>query len=776
MPIRFQSFRMQIQMRAVTLTGLVLGAALLAGCADTRIRSQADEAMARGDYESALRSYQDGLQRYPDSTPLRSGWLRSRQEVLGNLLAEHQKRRDANDLEGARAALTRAISLDPESPRLRALQGELAVLERQGSALALAQEQVQAQRPDLAMHSITQALKDNPRHAALLNLRRQIEAGLRAQEQQATREVLSQSKPISLDFRDASLRTVLDLVSRHSGVNYVVDRDVRSELRVTLLLQDSGVEEALDLLLSTNQLAKKVVDARTIVIYPNTPEKAKEYQEQVVRVFYLNSGEARSAAAFLRAMLRVSEPFVEERTNMLALRDSAENIRLAERLIGLYDAGEPEVLLELEVLEVNTRRLSELGVKLPDSISLTALPPAGQSGLTLDNIAGLGRSRIALGIGGVLINLKREAGDFSTLANPRIRVKNREKAKVLVGDKVPVISTVTGQTGFVSDSITYLDVGLKLEVEPAIYADDEVGIKVALEVSSLGTAVRTAAGALAYQIGTRNASTWLRLRDGETQLLAGLISRDERTSANRVPGAGDLPVLGRLFSSTVDNAQRTELVLAVTPRVLRNVQKPTASESEVWIGTEARPGLRSPRGAKLAPKTAAAGDTISADTKRLSPAKPLTSTPTAPAAAEPAPFTPMTLRWQGPDKIAKGQTVALELHADQASDLRALPMELGFDATQWAFVSVEEGDLLSQGQTETTLVPNGSPESGAWGLSILRRPANGVDGPGRVLTLKLRALKAGNAAIAVRAARSVSSKADVVPLTALPVHQVTISD
>jgi len=160
--------------------------------------------------------------------------------------------------------------------------------------------------------------------------------------------------------------------------------------------------------------------------------------------------------------------------------------------------------------------------------------------------------------------------------------------------------TVTGQAGFVSDNIAYLDVGLKLEVEPSVYADDEVGIRVALEVSSLGTPVRTAAGALAYQIGTRNASTYLRLRDGETQLLAGLISRDERTSANRLPGLGDLPAVGRLFSSTADNASRTELVLAVTPRILRNVQRPTATEAELWIGTEARPGLRNPRLPKAA--------------------------------------------------------------------------------------------------------------------------------------------------------------------------------
>ncbi|MFD2452207.1 type II secretion system protein GspD [Ideonella paludis] len=136
---------------------------------------------------------------------------------------------------------------------------------------------------------------------------------------------------------------------------------------------------------------------------------------------------------------------------------------------------------------------------------------------------------------------------------------------MLVGDKVPVVTTTTGQGGFVADSVNYLDVGLKLEVEPTIFADDEVAIKVGLEVSSVSREVRSTNGTLAYQIGTRNANTTLRLRDGETQLLAGLISREERISASRLPGLGDLPVAGRLFSSQRDDNTKTELVLAVTP-------------------------------------------------------------------------------------------------------------------------------------------------------------------------------------------------------------------
>src|SRR5687767_10038942 len=145
--------------------------------------------------------------------------------------------------------------------------------------------------------------------------------------------------------------------------------------------------------------------------------------------------------------------------------------------------------------------------------------------------------------------LRQQDASTNVLANPRIRVKNKEKARIHIGDRVPVITTTAAATGgFVSESVSYLDVGLKLEVEPLVHLEDEVGIKVALEVSNIAREVRgVGSSTLVYQIGTRNATTVLRLRDGETQVLAGLINDDDRRTANRVPGIGDWPVIGRLF-------------------------------------------------------------------------------------------------------------------------------------------------------------------------------------------------------------------------------------
>jgi len=182
--------------------------------------------------------------------------------------------------------------------------------------------------------------------------------------------------------------------------------------------------------------------------------------------------------------------------------------------------------------------------------------------------------------------VRKDSGDVSILANPRIRVKNKEKAKVHIGDKVPVITSNVTSTGVVSESVSYLDVGLKVDVEPQVFLEGDVGIKVGLEVSNIVQQVKSASGTLTYQLGSRNANTTLRLKDGETQVLAGLISDEDRTGASKVPLLGDLPLLGRLFSNQRDELNKTEIVLLITPRIIRNIERQELAQTEFFGGTE----------------------------------------------------------------------------------------------------------------------------------------------------------------------------------------------
>jgi general secretion pathway protein D len=716
------------------------------GCAQQQqLRDDAQALLQAGDYERATAKLQEGLVRYPESASLRSGLLYARNEALARLLVEATTARAAGRLDDAAAVLQRARAFDTTGRRVTELLQELDVERRQRSALADAEKLVAAGKLDDATRLLAQALRDNARQPDLLALQRQLELKRRQARQAAGVGRLAESRPISLDFRDANLRQVLELVTRHSGVNFILDKDVPTDIRVTTNLRSIRVQDAIDLLAATHRLATKVIDPQTVLVYPNTPDKQREHQEQVLRVFYLASADAKGAAAFLRSMLRLREPFVDERANMLALRETADTIELAERLIALYDTQEPEVLLELEVIEVRSSRLTDLGIRFPDTIGLTPLPPAGASGLTLGNLRGFGEDRVGVSVAGLLLSLRREVGDFNTLANPRIRTRNREKANVLIGDKVPIVTATTGQGGFVSDSVNYLDVGLKLAIEPTVYADDEVGIRVNLEVSSLGREVRTSSGSLAFQVGTRNTSTALRLRDGETQLLAGLISREERSNSNRLPGLGDLPIAGRLFSSQRDETQRTELVLAITPRIIRNVRKPDASETELWVGTEVATRLR-PWGAQLLPTDGAApaagGTGLGVGSASIASGQ---SGPGTLPAADSMPR--LAARWQGPTSVRLGETFEVLLELDSNAGLRGLPMQLRLPAESVEVLAVEEGDYFRRDGQPTSFTQ--AREASGLQVGILRNQAEPARGRGTVLRLKLRARKAGAAELAV---------------------------
>jgi general secretion pathway protein D len=342
-----------------------------------------------------------------------------------------------------------------------------------------------------------------------------------------------------------------------------------------------------------------------VFIFPNTPQKLREYQELVVKGFYLANADVKQTANMIRTLVKTRDIFIDEKINLLVIKDTPAAIRLAERLIAAQDLAEPEVMLEVEVLEVGSNWLQQLGIRFPDTLAYSLVGAAGVPGqLTLPEWLNRGSELVRLSFTDplFLLSLKQQDGAASVLANPRIRVKNKEKARVHIGDRVPVITTTAAATGgFVSESVSYLDIGLKLEVEPLIYLEDEVGIKVGLEVSNIVKEIRSVGStSLNYQIGTRNAATNLRLRDGETQVLAGLISREERRSADRVPGIGDLPVVGRLFSNTNETRNRTEIVLLITPRLARSLVRPDAGAVEFAAGTEASTGVPRLGGAPIA--------------------------------------------------------------------------------------------------------------------------------------------------------------------------------
>lgn len=733
------------------LLSTLFASTLLAGCSTQYIRDKASRQMQEGQYEQAMTTLQEGVAQHPDSALLRAGLASAQTDVIGRLLAQATAEQVAGQWSAAAGTLERARKLNPNDPRVRDMAAQLQAEELAIKALVKARELAKGGTPaqfTQALQALEEGLQRAPRQPDLLAYKRQLESSLRQGSAYAAQHQLNEMRPISLSFRQAPLSSLLEALRDGTGVNFVVDRDVQTDQRASVYIREAKLEDAIDLVLSAFALSRRIVDGKTVLIYPNTPEKHKEHREQVIRVFHLSNADAKATATMLQNLLRVQAPYVDEKANMLALREPPEIVALAERLIGLHDLGEAEVMLDVEVLEINSSRLTELGINFPNNFSLSLLPLPNQTGITVDtfnnlNLRGGGRginyAQVGLTVGSLLVNLKREVGDFNTLANPRIRTRNRQKATILVGDKVPVITTTAASSGgFVSESVNYLDVGLKLEVEPVVSPDDEVQIKVGLEVSTLAGEVRSPGGSVAYQIGTRNANTMLRLRDGETQVLGGLISRDDRVSSNRVPGLGDLPVAGRLFSSQKDDLKKTELVLAITPRILRSAPSPDIAQAEMWVGTENFTRLRPPPVSGL---RAAASDKSAPGAN--------TGQPAGGQSAAPSDQQGMTLSFDGPAQMKVGEEATITLKVKADAPLTALPLNMKFTPGTLQILGVSEGDFFQQKEAVSSFTHAVNAKEGRLNFGLLGGAGQGVTGEGSVLQVRVKAIAAGEASIAV---------------------------
>lgn len=596
-------------LRRVTLVATALA---LAACAPGRdFVRQGEQLISEGKLEEGLSEIEKGIGLEPDNRQYRILVIRQRDKQIGTLLAKADALRGTdqpNALEDAAVLYRRVIALDGANDRARIGLAAVESLRRQQSRLDEAQTLIAQDRRDDAAQRLRQVLADNPTSARALALKRQLdETAPRAADAALPTLKASLRKPVSLDFRDASLKTVFEALSRSTGINFVFDREVKPDIKVTLSIANLSIDDVIGVLTVTNQLERKTLNDNTVLIYPNTAAKQKDYLDLTVKTFYLANAEAKTVFTMLKTVLKTKDLYADEKLNSLTMRDTAAAIALAGKLIAEQDLAEPEVLLDVEVLEVNRSRLASIGIDPPGTFTLlnlvsnpaTVVTGAGSNTivenntltttqLTLDRLRNI-RSE-AIGIDNPAVNLRAQNGDTNILANPRIRVKNRDKARILIGDRVPVITTTATANVGVSESVTYLDVGLKLDVEPNVFLDNEVGVKVNLEVSNIVREVRSRTGGLTYQIGTRLATTSLRLKDGETQALAGLISDEDRQSAVGVPWLIDLPVLGRLFSSERKDRNKTEIVLLITPRVVRNLNPATPERNEHAGGTEAAVG------------------------------------------------------------------------------------------------------------------------------------------------------------------------------------------
>jgi general secretion pathway protein D len=568
---------------------------LLSACAGSQTFKEGNALLDAGQIDQGLAKLEQAAHEDPHNAEYRIVLLNRKLKLVNAMNSRADTLRLKGQSADATALYEQALVIDPAN--LIARQGLAALAQDQRLQQTMTDAEALLQRGGDA--NLTQAqemlrplLVERPNQRDLQRLKTRLNDAQARLRPASGRLAVAYRKPVTLEFRDVPLRSVFDFLSKISGLNFVFDRDVDPNLRATISVRDTSIEEAIGMLLSANQLEQSITSDRSVTIYPNNPQKQKDYQQLLVRSFFLANSDVKTVAFSLKTLLKAKDIVTDERIGTIIMRDTPEMIRMAERIIAVQDVADPEVMLEVEVLEVKRTRGQELGIRWPDSAGLTLLGSGQYGALNVGDLRRINGSNIGLALGSVTLNANKTDTDSNILANPRIRVRNKDKAKVLIGDRVPVI-TVTTNNGVSADSVNYVDVGLKLDVEPNIYLDDEVAIKINLEVSSVVKEIVSKSGTQAYQIGTRSAATVLRLKDGETQVLAGLISDEDRTTANKVPGVGDLPMLSRLFGSQKDDSTRSEIVLSITPRILRSIRRPELTAAEFNSGTESDIGGRS---------------------------------------------------------------------------------------------------------------------------------------------------------------------------------------
>jgi general secretion pathway protein D len=646
----------------------------LAGCASQMLHRDGMELVRNGQLEEGVRLLSQALQEEPDNVAFRQDWLTARTAVIQRLLADARRQHAQGDGTAAENTLLRIVAIDPANS---AGQNALTALRRaklHDGWLVEARQLAEAGAMARALQLLQAILASDSGHDGARRLLDEIESEqLRAHFQEASmRETYP--LPVHLEFRDANVRMVLEALSRTTGINFIFDKDIPTDLRTTVFLRDAKVDEALDLILRNSQLRLKVLNSKTVQVYPDTPEKRRDYQELVVRAFYLQDASAAQIQTVLKTLLRMKDIVIDERLNLVTVRDTPEAVRLAERLVALHDLAEPEVMLELEVLEVQRDDLLKAGFQWPNQLSVLPLARGGL--LTVDDLRHLNGSSLGVSFTNPSVTLRQDHGVSNLLANPRIRVHNREKASVLIGDKVPVITTTSNATGFVTENVQYLDVGLKLAAEPLIHQSNDVSLRLNLEVSSIAGQVSTPNGTVAYQVGTRNAATFLRLQDGETQVLAGLISDQDRQSASGVPGLSRLPLLGRLFSAPSDSRSKTEIVLSVTPHVVRGAGR-AAQAREFWSGTESTMNTRPLRLSESGPATPPQANSMNASA----------------AVVPPTPATPPQLIWNGPNQVATGEEFTLSVRI-KAANTNVPSMRILYDSSALDVTEVVSGEMV----------------------------------------------------------------------------------
>ncbi|OFW38234.1 MAG: hypothetical protein A3J29_15805, partial [Acidobacteria bacterium RIFCSPLOWO2_12_FULL_67_14b] len=554
--------------------------ALLAGCATGRAFARGEAAGQAGDWESAVGFYRQALQNDPDRPDYKIALERA-MVAAANMYIERGRQFEAsNQPDEALRAYRKAQEFEPSNRQLAAKAADLerTLRDRQEAA---------SPRPEMEK--------------------------LRQQARRSVEPVLSPTnpEPLLINFVNTGLRDILTFIGNYSGINVTFDRDFQDR-SITLKLEGVSLEQGLQQIMIANQLFYKVLNERTIIVAADSTQKRTQYEEQVIRTFFISHADATELSQLLVGLIRVAGQAIQPQivanktANTLTIRATAPVVQIAERIIDANDKPRAEVMVDVQILEVSRERAKRYGLDLGSySASLVfspeAAPSADSKPFNLNTIStGVSTADFYLAVPSAVVRFLESDSQTKVLAKPNLRGTEGQKLSLNLGEDVPVPSTTFtplaagGASANPLTSYGYRTIGIIVDMTPTrVTYEGDIILDITIENSARGQDTNIA-GQNLPSFFSRKVQTKLRLRDGESNLLAGLLREDERRSLTGFPGVMRLPIVKQLFSNNDNNIKQTDIVMLLTPRIIRTHELKASDLSPIYIGTQSNMSLGGP--------------------------------------------------------------------------------------------------------------------------------------------------------------------------------------
>ena len=583
------------------------------GCAAGRAFHAGENFEQEGKIEEAMFSYAEAFRCDPEESEYWLRFLNARDKAANERYRRGVEKSEKGDYADALTEFQTAYGLDPSKAIYKQLADETARKKSAHQAFREGEEFEKANK-------IKDAHRQYSKAADLCPEQKEYKKALdRTSEILSNRRPgfelnLKSAKPFTFKLSNARIKDSFRILSQLSGITFLFDESLKDQ-PVSINLEKTNFQQVLNLLLTMNKLGSTTLNETTLLVYPRTPEKIKQYEEMQIRTFHLNYTDAKKAVNMVRTMVPVRKIHVNEESNSIVVRDTREVVDVVEKLLDANDNPDAEVLLDVEVVELTDKNTQNVGLVLSryavdlgafnlssgllladklSSAQTTATDTSPSAGITnLVNVFNWNGYGGFVTVPSATYNFSKTIAKGEVLSNPKIRVKNKEKAKFNIGTRQPITTTTTNGTAVgYTVNVQYVDVGVKVEAEPAIQLNNDIDIKLSLEVSSIIGKEKLGDGTTTVvTIGTRNLQTVLSLKDGETSVIGGLISRANTDSKTKIFLLGDLPLIGPLLSGNDKTKEKAELLLAITPRLVRGVTVSTHDLASFMSGKEDAPSL-----------------------------------------------------------------------------------------------------------------------------------------------------------------------------------------